>query len=116
MEFLNDTATPQGSLVRPGQAFEKGWQIRNAGTVDWNDRYLTRLGAYEGDATLNSARRIPIPVTPAGHGLELRVVHHAPTRPGSYICYWVMTAEAGSPVLLAGANEAPPLPCSVTIC
>ncbi|MFD9891464.1 NBR1-Ig-like domain-containing protein [Amycolatopsis sp. NPDC059027] len=40
--FVVDVNYPDGSTVRTGEKFTKVWEIENAGTVAWHDRYLQR--------------------------------------------------------------------------
>lgn len=40
--FFGDTI-PHGTLMAPGQAFEKAWRIESSGTVAWQGRRLERL-------------------------------------------------------------------------
>ena len=43
LRFLTDLTMPDGSVVSPGQAIDKRWQVENSGTCNWDERYSLRL-------------------------------------------------------------------------
>lgn len=56
-EFIRDVTIPDGSILNSGEKFTKIWEIRNTGNVAWQNRYLTRLGAW---AILKELRQFEI--------------------------------------------------------
>ncbi|TDE21389.1 hypothetical protein E1295_46745 [Nonomuraea mesophila] len=95
--FEGDVTYPDGSVVEQGAAFDKVWRIRNAGTVPWQDRYLTRMN----DTPCKAPERVGIgPVLP-GETVDITVRVRAADSPGRCKIFWKMTDEDGTP-LLAG--------------
>ena len=47
--FVDETI-PHGTLMEPGQVFEKTWRIKNTGQVTWKGRRLERQGPLTGRA------------------------------------------------------------------
>ncbi|TDD04026.1 hypothetical protein E1292_19710 [Nonomuraea deserti] len=95
--FEGDVTFPDGSVVERGTAFDKVWRIRNAGTVPWHDRYLTRMN----DTPCKAPERVGIgPVLP-GETVDITVRVRAADSPGRCKIFWKMTDEDGTP-LLAG--------------
>lgn len=70
--FLRESV-PDGTLVLPGHRFEKTWTIRNAGAIEWENRYLTRIGIAAGPGLITTPHRIPLPVTQVGEELTIVV-------------------------------------------
>ncbi|MEO3805113.1 NBR1-Ig-like domain-containing protein [Nonomuraea sp. B1E8] len=95
--FEGDVTFPDGSVVKRGTSFDKVWRIRNAGTVPWQDRYLTRMN----DTPCKAPERVGIgPVLP-GETVDITVRVRAADSPGRCKIFWKMTDEDGTP-LLAG--------------
>jgi hypothetical protein len=90
-EFIRDVTIPDGSILNPGEKFTKTWEIRNAGNVTWENRYLTRLGALVGPALITSKRRVKLPLTPPGHAIEISIDLVAPDVATTTKATWKMT-------------------------
>ena len=58
--FVGDSI-PHGTLMEPGQVFEKVWRVRNSGTVVWTGRRLERQGPLTGPGLITSQRFLDIP-------------------------------------------------------
>ena len=94
-DFVRDVTIPDGSLVQPGQTLHKQWELRNAGSVSWTNRRLTRIGATGGYASPKSPDSVPIPDTAPGETVVISVNVVAPERPAHHIAHWKMTDEHG---------------------
>lgn len=68
--FVGETV-PDGTLMLPGHRFEKTWTIRNAGDIEWRNRYLTRIGIAAGPGLITTPHRTPLPVTASGGELTI---------------------------------------------
>lgn len=94
-EFVGDVTIPDGTMVRHRQVFVKQWEIRNAGTVPWIGRYLTRQGANEGFSVPKTPGRVRIPDTQPAESVVISIEVQAPEAAGTYQVHWKMTDEAG---------------------
>ncbi|AQZ65311.1 unnamed protein product [[Actinomadura] parvosata subsp. kistnae] len=95
--FEKDVTYPDGSVVRPGESFDKTWRIRNSGNVPWQDRYLTRMN----DTPCKAPKRVGIgPVVP-GESIDITVRVRASDSPGRCKIFWKMTDAHGAPLLAA---------------
>lgn len=93
--FVGDVSIPDGTPVRPGEQFEKSWELRNAGTVPWVGRYLSRVGAGEGYNLAGTPPRVPIQDTQPGQNVIISVPVRAPRSAATCIVHWKMTDESG---------------------
>lgn len=93
--FIGDTVA-NGSLMKPGEVFEKTWTIRNSGTVSWVGRRLERQGPLTGPGLITSARYVPVPDAPPGHEAKIIAVLKAPTYESSAIAYFKLTHSDGA--------------------
>lgn len=85
--LVEDTTIPDGTIVKPGQAFDKIWKVKNTGTTTWSTAYrLVYLDGLQG-STFKVA--FVHTVKPA-MTLEIKVPFVAPTEPGTYYSYWRM--------------------------
>jgi transcriptional regulator with XRE-family HTH domain len=87
--FLGDTI-PHGTLMKPGQLFEKVWRIKNSGTVPWTGRRLERQGPLTGPGLITSLRFAAIPDTEPGKIVEITAPLKAPTYDCTSIAYFKM--------------------------
>ena len=94
-DFVRDVTIPDGSIVQARQTLHKQWELRNAGSVRWVNRRLTRVGATGGYASPESPDSVPIADTPPGETVVVSVNVVAPDRPAHYIAHWKMTDEHG---------------------
>ena len=87
--FVGDTI-PHGTTMKPGEFFEKQWQIRNSGTVPWVGRQLERQGPLTGPGLITSERYVPVPDTKPGKVATITAWLRAPSYDCSSIAYFKM--------------------------
>jgi transcriptional regulator with XRE-family HTH domain len=93
--FVGDTI-PHGTLMTPGQVFEKVWQVQNSGTVAWRGRRLERQGPLTGPGLITSPRYVDIPDTAPRETAEIVAQLKAPTYDCASIAYFKMVDAAGA--------------------
>ncbi|WP_176992981.1 NBR1-Ig-like domain-containing protein [Nonomuraea jiangxiensis] len=77
--FEGDVTYPDGTVVEQGESFDKTWRIRNAGTIPWQGRYLTRMN----DTPCRAPKRVGIgPVLPGSRSTS-RYACAPPTPPAA---------------------------------
>lgn len=89
-QFVKDITYPDGSEVKVGSRFTKIWEIQNIGSIPWIDRYLERVGPFEGLGRLTSPRIVRIPYTLPGDKCQIAVRLRAPDYPGTSEAKWKM--------------------------
>jgi len=92
--FVGDTI-PHGTLMQPGQVFEKVWLVKNSGSVLWQGRRLERQGPLTGPGLITSLRFVDVPDAAPGSIAEIRTGLKAPTYDCSSIAYWKMVNMQG---------------------
>jgi hypothetical protein len=92
--FEGDTI-PHGSLMQPGQAFEKVWTIRNSGTISWIGRRLERQGPLTGPGLITSPKYVDIPDSEPGNAVQISAQLKAPTYDCTSIAYFKMIDTEG---------------------
>ena len=85
--FIDDTV-PHGTLMTPGQAFEKSWTVKNAGSVPWHDRRLERQGPITGPGLITSERFVSMPPADPGDTIRISTALRAPTYDCASIAYF----------------------------
>lgn len=70
--FVSETI-PDGTLMAAGEHFTKTWTIRNAGTVPWHRRRLTRIGLHAAPGLIATPQSVHIPDTAPGEAVTLTV-------------------------------------------
>ena len=90
--FVSDTI-PHGTLMQPGEFFEKQWKIRNSGRVPWVGRRLERQGPLTGPGLITSERYVSVPDTKPGKVATIRATLRAPSYDCSSIAYFKMVRE-----------------------
>ena len=88
---------PDGTQLSPGETVLKTWTLRNAGTVPWVGRWMSRQGTPGLPGWIRSADRIRLPDAGPGDevtfGLELTM----PGYTGACIAYFKQTDAEGRP-------------------
>jgi hypothetical protein len=93
--FITDVTIPDGTIVRPNQTFEKVWEIQNAGTVMWRNRYLRREDLPVTPGKCRTPDRIPVGDTLPNERIKISVTVTAPSVPGTCMVKWKMVDAQG---------------------
>lgn len=93
--FITDVTIPDGTQVQVGEEFVKVWEISNAGTVLWRDRYLQRQDLPVSPNTCQTPERVPIGDTLPNERIKISVRVVAPTRPTTCKIDWKMVDNQG---------------------
>lgn len=83
--FIADVTVPDGTVMAPGQMFQKTWRIRNSGTCNWG---ATEQLVFTRGEAMTTARAIAIPATPPGGVVDVTVTLTAPTASGNHVSEW----------------------------
>ncbi len=114
--FVADITCPDGTVVGPGQRFEKIWSLQNVGTVPWVGRALQcrddEVAIYDtvGAKVLVSPglrpdqRTVALPDVAPGDTVDVAVWFTAPSQPCSAISYWKLVDADGELCFPASAG------------
>jgi hypothetical protein len=97
-QFITDVTIPDGTVMTPGQNFNKKWRFRNIGTCAWNGYSLV----FDSGDPMSGPASKPIPAVNPGQEVDLDVDLKAPNTPGNYRSYWRIVTNAN--VLVPVAN------------
>ncbi len=92
-QFIADVTVPDGTLMYPGQVFDKTWRLKNIGTCTWTTGYKLVFVSGEqmgGPAEANLPRDVP-----PGSTIDLTVRLTAPSVGGLYRGYWQFKNASG---------------------
>jgi len=101
MEYVSDlnyddrnmTAPP---TLQPGEAFRKGWRVRNNGTCTWDSTYaLTFVQGSAPGAAMGGQPTAISQIVPPGAVYDLYIDLVAPLQPGTYRGVWQMRNAQG---------------------
>jgi hypothetical protein len=84
--FVTDVTIPDGTILAPGTAFTKTWEIRNVGTCTWTTSYA-EVFAFGNSLGAASPVFLPAAVAP-GATANFSVNMVAPSVAGHYRSYW----------------------------
>jgi len=89
-----DVTYPDGTEVKPGEAIDKQWKVKNAGTCNWDASYSIQLTGGESMSATS-----PQALVPARNGTEtiISIQFTAPLEPGHYTSQWKAFAPNGQP-------------------
>ena len=94
MVFVKDVSIPDDTVLKPGEAFEKVWMIRNSGNCPWDGSY--RLAHVDGHR-LGASESVELGQTvDPGDMVDLGVKMQAPENDGRYLSWWQMRDASGS--------------------
>lgn len=95
---LDDNNMQNPPVVAPGQAFRKGWRVKNIGTCTWNNGYSLDYVTGNVSAAQMGGSTVPVrgQVLP-GQTYDFWVDLVAPTAPGVYQAFWEMRNDQAEP-------------------
>ena len=102
--FIGDTTIPDNTVLLPGTAFTKTWEIKNTGSCNWDSNY-SLVFANQGDL-MNGPLSTPVVSTgsvTAGQTINISVNLVAPQLAKSYKGYWKLRDPNGN--VFFGANQ-----------
>jgi hypothetical protein len=91
---MEDITIPDGTIVKPGEALDKRWQVRNNGSCDWTDKFTLRIIAGDPLGSPDSQALYP---ARAGSAAVIRMMLTAPNDTGSYRTAWQAYNPDGKP-------------------
>ncbi len=94
-KFIKDVNFPDGTKVKPGQRLVKKWEIKNAGSVTWKDRFLAPVESTAGEDDLKAIKKTKVPLTKAGQLCTLEAELVAPKEKGTYKVTFKMMDKDG---------------------
>lgn len=96
--YVTDVGVADGSVLKPGQVFEKGWLVQNNGSCDWTiGYYLLRIsGNTDFDAPTYVIQTVNNIVAP-GQIAEITLRMIAPKTPGTYEALYQMYTNLNVP-------------------
>jgi hypothetical protein len=103
MEFVKDINLDDEDLtkfpeVEQGEAFQKGWQIRNTGTCTWSEGYFIQYVHGNDPAAQMDGRPTAISGTvKPGQTYDMYVNLVGPEQAGKFVGYWQMHDAVGVP-------------------
>jgi hypothetical protein len=111
-EFVKNLSITDNTVLKPGQAFAKVWQIKNNGTCAWTTAYSL---VYASGDSMGGQAMIPIPqaVNP-GETVDLRLSLIAPADPKTYTGNWYLQDASGS-IFGLGSDATQPLMVTIIV-
>lgn len=92
--LISDVTIPAGTVMKPGEKFTKTWKVANTGTCDWV--YLYRPVFISGDQMAEEPAALGKVIVP-GKWTQISVAMQAPSAPGTYMGYWRLGTQTGTP-------------------
>jgi hypothetical protein len=91
-EFVKDVTIPDGTVMKPGQAFTKKWRFKNVGAVPWGKgvKLLFVEGKHQGfeSKKMGGPDFVDVPDVAPGKTVDVGVDLVAPKNLGHYRSYW----------------------------
>jgi ABC-type amino acid transport substrate-binding protein/heat shock protein HslJ len=103
MEFVKDLNYDDEDLsnfpdVDPGEAFQKGWQLKNSGSCTWTGSYFIKFShGNNPDAQMGGQPTSVKGEVNPGETYDMYVDLVAPELPGEYVGYWQMHNAESKP-------------------
>jgi murein DD-endopeptidase MepM/ murein hydrolase activator NlpD len=89
-QFDADITTPDGTVLRAGEAFKKTWRVRNTGNTDWANYTM----AFFSGNPMSAPDEVPVPLTRPGETQQISVNMIAPATPGAIKSTWMLQNAA----------------------
>ncbi len=92
--FTNIETIPDGTVMAPGQNFDKSWRLQNTGTCSWTATYKV-VFTGSGNGALGGVTTPIGKVVNPGATTDIIVKFVAPTTPGEYTSWWKLQNDQG---------------------
>lgn len=111
-EFVADVTVPPGTVMSPGQAFNKTWLLTNVGTCTWTQAYQL---VFDSGTSMSAAStlKFPVSVNP-GVTVNISVNMIAPLAAGPYMSNWKLKNANGASFGI-GASAKEPFSVSILV-
>lgn len=95
--FEGDVTIPDGSVLPPGQNFEKVWAIKNTGSCTWDEGYaLVYIGGSSPNLDpYNFEFKTSSDFVAGGESINMTLRLTTPCTPGKYEGHWRMRSDTG---------------------
>jgi len=97
-EFLGDITIPDGTVLKPGENFQKVWALKNTGSCTWDEGFsLVYIGGSTPDLdpyTFNFKKSDDF--VASGETINIGINLTTPCKPGKYEGTWRMRNDQGS--------------------
>ncbi|EGZ15900.1 hypothetical protein PHYSODRAFT_351654 [Phytophthora sojae] len=91
--FEGDVTCPDGTVLAPGEPFDKVWKLRNGGPNKWP--IGAELLCVGGDK-MQAPESVLIPSVLPGKSIDVSLRMVAPAKPGRYTGYWRLSTPDGN--------------------
>ncbi|RAW35750.1 hypothetical protein PC110_g7947 [Phytophthora cactorum] len=91
--FEGDVTCPDGTVLAPGEAFDKVWKLRNGGPNKWPIGAV--LSCVGGDK-MQAPESVLIPSVLPGKSIDVSLRMVAPAKAGRYTGYWRLSTPDGN--------------------
>ncbi|KAG7399314.1 hypothetical protein PHYBOEH_009116 [Phytophthora boehmeriae] len=91
--FEGDVTCPDGTVLTPGEPFDKVWKLRNGGPNKWPIGAM--LSCVGGDK-MQAPESVLIPSVLPGKSIDVSLRMVAPAKPGRYTGYWRLSTADGN--------------------
>ena len=95
MANLVGETIPDGTIMEPGESFQKTWRLRNSGTCTWNSNY--KIVYWSGDLMGGSLEYPFTKVVAPGEEVTIPLSLVAPATNGNFSSFWKLQSEWGTP-------------------
>jgi transcriptional regulator with XRE-family HTH domain len=95
VEWIEAVNPSNDCHVTPEEEFVQGWRVRNAGSVPWTGRFLTRAAPPRGPEAPWSPTQVPIPDTAPGDSVLIEVPLRGAQVPGTIRVHFKQTDADG---------------------
>ena len=85
--FIADENTPDGTIMRPGQAFRKAWILLNDGSLSWDNEDIQLINLAD---AIRVVQAPIVPVTAPHDKAMITVDYICPNQPGTYESKWIL--------------------------
>ncbi len=89
---IADVTVPDGSQVKPGEAFVKTWRFTSSGNCAWEKGASL---VFQSGEKMGAPDSVPVQVADVGKSVEVSLNLTAPSAPGNYAAQWAFRRPSG---------------------
>jgi hypothetical protein len=106
-----DVTVPDGSQVKPGEAFVKTWRFTSSGNCAWEKGAAL---VFQSGEKMDAPASVPVDPIEVGKSVEVSVNLKAPAAPGAYTGQWALQRPSGQIITATDVSIVVPAPPTAT--
>jgi hypothetical protein len=98
---VTDVTVPDGTRLKPGEAFTKVWRFLNSGNCAWEKGWAL---VFQNGNKFGALDTVPVQSSDVTQSVQVSLTMKAPQSPGTYTGVWALQSSAGQIITITDVS------------